>query len=171
MLRFAVIGALVAGAFGTVHDQVTYTISPEYFTRMKFSQFAYADFGFPPRVFVVEIGFLASWWVGFFVGWFLGRVAVPRFGADEAKRRVYHGFAITFGCATAGALLGWAIGNALAAKPPAAIADVAWALGVRDLAAFTRVACIHYGSYGGAALGLLTSFLVLHRGMHPTAAA
>jgi hypothetical protein len=161
MLRFAALGALIAGAFGAVHDQVTYTISPEYFSRMKFSQFAYANFGWPTRVFVAEIGFLASWWVGFFVGWFLSRTAVPRFTPEEAKRRVTRGFVVTFGSASAGALIGWLTGNAFAAEPPAAIAEVAANLGVQDLAAFTKVACIHYGSYGGATLGLLVAFLMM----------
>src|ERR1043166_5997270 len=59
MLGYALLGALLAGTYGVVHDQVTYSISAEYFTRLKFSQFQRADFGFPPRVFVAEIGFLA----------------------------------------------------------------------------------------------------------------
>jgi hypothetical protein len=159
MLRFAALGAVIAGVFGAVHDQVTYTISPEYFSRMKFSQFAYADFGWPTRVFVAEIGFLASWWVGFFVGWFLGRTALPRFAPEEAKRKVNRGFLITFGCASAGAVIGWLIGNTFAAEPPAAIAEVAANRGVQDVTTFTKVACIHYGSYGGAALGTLISLL------------
>jgi hypothetical protein len=64
MCRYAMLGALIAGPYGVAHDQVTYSISPEYFTRLKFQQFEYANFGFPPRFFVAEIGFLATWWVG-----------------------------------------------------------------------------------------------------------
>jgi hypothetical protein len=30
------VGALVAGWYGIIHDQITYTISPEYFTRVMF---------------------------------------------------------------------------------------------------------------------------------------
>ena len=61
MLGYALLGSLVAGVYGIIHDQVTYSISTEYFTRLKFSQFHYANFGFRPRVFVGEIGFLATW--------------------------------------------------------------------------------------------------------------
>ena len=50
MLGYAVVGALIAGVYGVFHDQITYSISPEYFTRLKFLQFHYADFGFPARV-------------------------------------------------------------------------------------------------------------------------
>jgi hypothetical protein len=39
MLGYALLGALVAGIYGIVHDQFTYSISPEYFTRLKFFSF------------------------------------------------------------------------------------------------------------------------------------
>jgi hypothetical protein len=80
MLGYAAVGAVLAGFYGVVHDQVTYSISPEYYTCLKFSQFRYADFGLPARVFVAEIGFMASWWVGFVAGWFIARITVPAFG-------------------------------------------------------------------------------------------
>ena len=51
MLGVAAAGSLLAGLYGIGHDQLTYSISPEYFTKMKFEQFHYADFGFGNRVF------------------------------------------------------------------------------------------------------------------------
>ncbi|MCU0874407.1 MAG: hypothetical protein MUE50_18895 [Pirellulaceae bacterium] len=83
MLGYAVLGAIVAGVYGILHDQVSYSISQEYFTRLKFLQFRYADFGWSQRVFVAEIGFLATWWVGFFAAWFIARVTVPAFPRTE----------------------------------------------------------------------------------------
>jgi len=35
MLAIACVGAVVAGGYGILHDQVIYTISPEYFPRLK----------------------------------------------------------------------------------------------------------------------------------------
>ena len=55
ILGHAAVGALVAAVYGIVHDQITYSISPEYFTRLKFMQFHYADFGLPRRIFVAEV--------------------------------------------------------------------------------------------------------------------
>ena len=82
MLGYAGLGAVLAGLYGILHDEITYTISPEYFTRLKFYQFDYADFGLPPRVLVAEIGFLATWWVGFFAAWFLARLPFRRSHRD-----------------------------------------------------------------------------------------
>jgi hypothetical protein len=78
MFGIAILGALLAGLYGALHDQVSYTISPEYFTKMKFEQFHYANFGWPQRVFASEVGFLASWWVGLFGGWALARVGLDQ---------------------------------------------------------------------------------------------
>ena len=94
MLGYAVIGGLLAGMYGILHDQITYSISPEYFTHLKFDQFHYANFGLPQRVFVAEIGFLATWWVGFFSAWFIARLTVPAFSRPAAFRHSLRGFAI-----------------------------------------------------------------------------
>src|SRR5436190_2711279 len=93
LISCAVLGALIAGCYGIVHDQITYSISSEYFTKVKFAQFHYADFGWPKRIFVAEIGFLASWWVGLFAGWFIGRVAIGSATPGRRATRAAAGFA------------------------------------------------------------------------------
>ncbi|HWK03760.1 MAG TPA: hypothetical protein VNS58_09015 [Puia sp.] len=72
---------LVAGLYGILHDQVTYTICPEYYTKFKFIQFGLADettalLQPSPRQLVAIIGFLATWWTGIFIGIGLGLTAL-----------------------------------------------------------------------------------------------
>lgn len=158
MLGVAGVGALAAGLYGIVHDQVTYTISPEYFTQLKFEQFHWADRGLPTRVFVGEIGFLATWWVGFFAGWALARVAAPHVEARALFRLALPGFAIIVGFALAFAASGFAYG--LTQHPTgdnSAIAAFGMSLGVKDVPAFTRVAYIHNAGYLGGLLGTITA--------------
>ncbi len=143
-------GALIAGCFGVLHDQVTYTISPEYFTRMKFEQFAVWDFGFPRRVFVSEIGFLASWWVGLIAGWFLARLALPKF--PEPGKAVMRAMAVIVGCAIVFGTVGGFAGTALYGQRDGWQEALA-AMGVTDHRHFQQVAGIHLGSYIGAFLG------------------
>ena len=38
LLLLAVIGSLIAGIYGVIHDQVTFTLAPEYFTKFKFER-------------------------------------------------------------------------------------------------------------------------------------
>lgn len=150
--RLALAGALIAGYFGILHDQITYTISPEYFTRMKFDQFRRADFGFPPRLFVAEIGFLATWWVGLIAAWFLARVALPKF--ESPGKKVMAALAVIVGITVLSAIAGYFAGPVMLVNRPG-WRDALDSFGVTDALAFNRVAGIHLGSYAGAFLGWL----------------
>jgi hypothetical protein len=47
MRKFGVFAAtifftiIIAGLYGIIHDQITYSISPEYFTKFKYRQFGF----------------------------------------------------------------------------------------------------------------------------------
>lgn len=156
VLGSAVCGALLAGGYGVLHDQVTYTLSEEYFTRFKFEQFAGLDSGGSPRWFVAKIGFAASWWVGLIAGWVLARLAL-RSGRDEG-RTIATGFAIVLGSGVVGALGGWLWAGSPLTPDPAwrEFADLS---GVLDFEAFRRVGCIHNGSYLGGVAGTVAAAL------------
>lgn len=154
-VRIALLGAVVAGLYGAVHDQISYSISPEYFTKMKFYQFAYADFGWPQRVFAAEIGFLASWYVGLVAGWILARLDLAELSVASGRRHVAKAVAILLivaalsGCV--GALIGvWATHDDLTPWQ-----DWQTYFRLQDLRAFVIVAYLHRASYLGAVLGLL----------------
>ena len=62
----------VSGLYGMVHDQISYTVSPEYYTKFKFQQFGIADMNLPDRARASIVGFLASWWMGIPIGLMVG---------------------------------------------------------------------------------------------------
>ncbi len=164
MLGYCLMGALLAGLYGVFHDQITYSISPEYFTRLKFAQFHYADFGLPPRIFVGEIGFLASWWVGFIAAWFLARIAVPAFPPRLAFRYILRGSLIIFSTALVASIIGYVYGLWRSSGSDFS----AWqrftsTYGVLDLPSFVRVAYIHNASYLGGLIGLVVAIAYLRR--------
>ena len=81
LIVLAVISCLLAGLYGILHDQLTYTISPEYYTKFKFYQFGFMENGqeaiFPnPRIEVSAVGLLATWWMGIPIGIVLGLVGL-----------------------------------------------------------------------------------------------
>jgi hypothetical protein len=162
MLGYSVVGAVLAGLYGVLHDQVTYSISPEYFTRLKFAQFHYADFGLPPRFFVAEIGFLATWWVGFVAAWFIARITVPAFPRAAAFRHSVRGFLIIFAFAFTAAIVGYLL-SLLHGSDYSAWGDLTSTLGVLDLPSFVRVAYIHNASYLGGLVGLVAAILRLRK--------
>jgi len=62
-----VIGCLFAGVYGAVHNQISYTVSPEYFTQYKFHQFHIPP-ALPDRIGAAIVGWNASWWMGIVIG-------------------------------------------------------------------------------------------------------
>lgn len=164
MLRIAFVGAAIAGLYGIIHDQVTFSISPEYFTRLKFPQFHWANTGLPVRLFVAEIGFLATWWVGFIAGWVLARISTQAAEPRPVFNLVTRGFAIVVGFAFVAAVAAFMYGLRRDIQSEnSGLAAFAVDLGVSDVPAFVRVAYIHNAGYLGGLLGLIAAALLLAR--------
>ena len=164
MLGYALLGSLLAGVYGIIHDQITYSISPEYFTRLKFLQFHYADFGFPTRVFVGEIGFLATWWVGFVAGWFVARIAVPAFPPPTAFCHASRAFLTILAFALVASIVGYLLGLLRRSNSDfSSWEGLAANRGILDLPSFVRVAYIHNASYLGGLVGLVAAIVRLRR--------
>lgn len=164
MLVFGLAGALIAGLYGILHDQITYSLGPEYFTCFKFQQFHYLDFDKPARFVVAEIGFLATCWVGFFAGWFMGRVTLPHLPAAHAAALSLRGAGIMLASALIAGLAGWML-----APSDADHARLEHWRGmlamfhITDEAAFVRVGWIHNAGYLGALAGLVAALLWLRK--------
>lgn len=58
------LAALLGAAYGAVHNQISYTVSPEYFTKFKFISFHMPWAYEAQRVGASVVGALASWWMG-----------------------------------------------------------------------------------------------------------
>ena len=154
------LGALIAGIYGILHDLVTYSIGPEYFTQFKFYQFHWANLGWPDRAFAAEIGFLATFWVGAFSAHFLARTTLRHWPPPVAFKLCLKGFGTVFALGFLGALTGAYLG-AHHSGDYSYWQEICEELGVVDLPAFVRVALIHNAGYLGALLGLVSSLAFL----------
>ena len=159
MLRSAGIGFLIAAFYGAIHDLITYSIGPEYFTKLKFDQFEWMDFGQNSWVFAAMVGSIASGVVGLFAAWFFARLALPRHARNEALRRIRRGIVVTFAFAATGAIVGCVYGLVRGPSADYTFWDPTVApLGVLETYPFVRVAYIHNGSYLGAIIGMGIGF-------------
>ncbi|MEI6520303.1 MAG: hypothetical protein WCO98_09755 [bacterium] len=68
IIAYLVLTIAAAGLFGAIHDQISYTVSPEYYTQFKFYQFNLHNEAIPERIRAAQVGFLASWWMGIPLG-------------------------------------------------------------------------------------------------------
>ncbi len=162
MFGMAFIGAIIAGAYGILHDHITFSIGPEYFTNFKFEQFDYVDFGLGERVFVSFVGFLATWWVGFIIAWFLSRRLIPNQPRSMAYRGIFQGFAIVVACGILAGIGGYCYGVWRGPDSDySAWLPIVRRCQITDTWAFVRVAYIHNASYLGGLAGIIISLIVI----------
>ena len=92
-----VLALFVAGVYGIVHNQISYTVAPEYFTKFKFKQFGFVDTPLPERVRASMVGFLASWWMGIPIGWLVGAMGFIHRDYREMFRVTMWSFLVAIG--------------------------------------------------------------------------
>jgi hypothetical protein len=163
LIRVTVVCALFAGVYGALHDQVSYTISPEYFTQLKFHQFAYADFGWSPRVLAAEVGFLATWWVGLIGGWFIARAGLAELTERSTRYYTARTLAMAGGVAVTIGALGALLGAVQAHDDLSGWRAWQENLDLRDLPGFIIVAYLHWASYLGGLLGVVAAAVYVKR--------
>lgn len=161
-LRFitvVLLAALIGGVYGALHDQFTYSVSPEYYTKFKFYQFGLVDlhsepkFDYP-RIQVAVVGFLATWWVGFAIGAVFGVTSIFRNASSTMISDSIKAMLITMAIAFLVGLIGLALGWFYLKDT-----GVDWWLpeNLEDVDAFITVGSMHNFSYAGGVLGFLVA--------------
>jgi hypothetical protein len=89
LLAYLAAAVAVAGVFGIVHDQISYSVSSEYFTKFKFRQFRLLDASVPERLRAAEVGFLASWWMGVPLGLLTGVAGFIHPTAKQMRKALF----------------------------------------------------------------------------------
>jgi len=89
LLLIVTFSPFIAGFYGGLHDQVTYSISPEYFTKFKFFQFGLEELSHASgRLKAAMVGFMATWWFGLPLGILLGLVGLIHPNAKAMGKQV-----------------------------------------------------------------------------------
>jgi hypothetical protein len=167
MRKFGVLSAtlfgsiLLAGLYGILHDQITYTLCPEYFTKFKYGQFGLETVWFGGhRQTVTLIGFWATWWTGLFMGLGLGLTGLIYPDYRTMRKTVWKAMLLTLCVAVVMGFIGFIYGQLVLTKT-----GVGWWLpeNLVDQEAFIVVGSIHNFSYLGGLLGLLVGIIYLLR--------
>ena len=167
---------LAAGLFGIVHDQISYTVAPEYFTRFKFIQFGLLDVPLPERARAGIVGFLASWWMGIPLGVLCGAAGfMQRTPALMARSLVWSlpGIAVfTLAVALAGLAYG-GLQTSPADYPRLDMQSAGWYVppGVMHLRRFLCAGYMHNAAYLGGVLAIPAAWLfhIIFRALVPGA--
>jgi len=149
-----VLACLLAGIYGAVHNQISYTVSPEYFTQFKFYQFRIDD-SMPERIGAAIVGWNAAWWMGIVIG----IVLIP-FGLLIRGNAKYFWVLIwVFGVVAGTTLIVGLV--ALAVAFVVVDSEVAGEISrygneMTDDVAFVRAGTMHNFSYLGGLVGIIT---------------
>lgn len=168
MARFALFpvllaaACLVAGLYGALHNQISFTVCPDYFFAFKFHQFAIPEH-LQNRLGAAIVGWKASWWMGLIIS-----VPVLLVGLIHSDWQAYlkygsRAFAVVICTALVVGLGALAVGffTISAAELPDG-----WYPGeVKDQVAFARAGTMHNASYLGGGIGIITGsiYLILAR--------
>jgi hypothetical protein len=151
------LGSLLGGVYGIIHDQLTYTIAPEYYTKFKFVQFGLYEAGVAPpnaRIAVSIVGFLATWWMGLFIGFILSLVGFIHNGWKSMVKITSKAFLLTMIIAFTTGLIGLLYGYAILSDMPAELRNWYIPEGVLNLSDYIAVGSMHNFSYLGGIIGL-----------------
>lgn len=154
MLVFA--ATLLSGVYGIAHDQLTYTIAPEYYTKFKFLQFRLLDSPLQERVRAGMVGFLATWWMGVLIGLTVG---LAGFMQRDWRRMLWvtlQAYGLVVAVTVAAGLLGLAYGYHQTATIDRG-AYLGWFVptGVQDLRSYLCVGYMHNASYLGGLIAIV----------------
>ena len=157
IIPIIIVVCFVGGVYGILHDQLTYTISPEYYTKFKFYQFGLVNQGdeafFPnPRIQVSIVGFLATWWMGLPIGLVLGVVGMLHRDSKEMFKHTIKASLVTIIVAFITGIIGLFYGKFYLAN-----IGVNWWIpeNVLDTKNFISVGSMHNFSYFGGITGLI----------------
>ncbi|CAN5269428.1 hypothetical protein BH11PLA2_BH11PLA2_12400 [soil metagenome] len=164
VIRIALLGAVIGGLYGMIHDQISYTISSEYFTKLKFRQFSYANFGWHPRIFAAEVGLIACSGVGLIVGWFLARAGLADLPTAKRGLAIVRSFALVFGITVIVEVIGAAIGvNVVNTSDLQDWSEWQRGFNLQNLPGFVIVVYLHNAAYIGGTIGTIAAVVYVRR--------
>jgi len=165
LLLIIFIGIFAGSLYGILHDEFTYSISPEYYTKYKFPMFGleYDTSMHDVRLLVAATGVNATWWVGLAAGLLFGLVSLIHKDWKAMLGISLKAMQIMLTIAAAVGLIGLGVG--WLTRRNAAYAAPAWD-GINILAdpeAFHMVGTMHNFSYIGGAIGIIVGVVYIIR--------
>lgn len=153
-----VAGCLVSGVYGALHNQISYSVSSDYFHALKFHQFRIPE-DLRNRLGAAIVGWDASWWMGLFIGIPVLLVALISPGWKTYLRRSLVSFAVV-------AITALIVGLGALLHATLTITDDSLPFfsqrnGIADRIAFARAGTMHDFSYLGGFIGILTASVYL----------
>jgi hypothetical protein len=155
------ISIIISVAYGIIHNYITYTISPEFYTKDIFFKFGVLDdysrkFSGSWTLALIWIGFFSTWWFGLLIGLIF---IIPSINNTKLKLTTFLksiliiiGFVILFG------FIGYIVAEL---HPSEIISNYNYPFEIENKRNFNKVHTINSFSYIGGIMGVIIGILFL----------
>ena len=158
---------IIGGLYGILHDQITVTISPEYYTKFKFLQFGISDLyngtESSRRILACNVGWLATWWMGPPITIVLGLVALIIKDANTMLRIAFKSIITTMLIALITGFIGLGFGYFVVIKKPMKESKRYNIETIENKDQFRMVGSMHNFSYLGGLIGMIGGITLIIR--------
>lgn len=164
VILISILATLIAGIYGILHDQLTYIISPEYYTKFKFIQFNLDENHLTTKARVSAVGFLATWWFGLLLGIILSLFGLLHKNWKMMLKISMRSILIALITAFIIGLIGLLYGHFILSKQPRFYFN-SWYIpkNIIDLKNYISVGSMHNFSYIGGIIGLILGIIYSYK--------
>jgi len=153
LILIGIISIILASLYGILHNQISYSISTEYFTKFKFEQFGFVEYGLDtPRMTAGLIGIWATWWFGLLIGLINGIVGIFQPNVKIMWKSAFGATIRTLGIAIGIGIVGILVGKFIISNLNA---DWNLPIDLTDRKSFLTAGAMHNFSYLGGIIGLI----------------
>ncbi|MFD0861482.1 hypothetical protein ACFQ1M_04635 [Sungkyunkwania multivorans] len=153
LILIGIISIILGSIYGMLHNQISYSISPEYFTKFKFDQIGeWLHQVENERIAISFVGFVSTWWFGLIIGVILGIVAMFQPNSKAMWKSAIGAVLRTLGIAIGIGIMGILVGTFLISN-----LNANWNLPAEltDRKGFLIAGTMHNFSYVGGMIGLI----------------
>ena len=150
---------LIASLFGAIHNQLSYSVSKEFFTNFLFGKFEINEWNINNRLRAAFVGVLGSYLVGFYLGIFYSTIYLF-VKTKKNLKNIFKAIFINVGTAFLGSLIAF-FTAAFLIRPEHSGVFVDFGTGNPEN--YIQAAYMHIGSYYGSVIGLILGIIFLFR--------
>lgn len=148
---------IIASLFGAAHNQISFTVSDEFFSAYLSGHTGVGYWGFTsPRTEAALIGVVGSWWVGLITGIIYSLI----FLLLKEKIRythIFNAFVINIAATLAASCIGFLLGSFI----PWNKSNVWMDFGINDPQKYVQATYMHEGGYIGTVIGFIAGMIYL----------
>lgn len=160
LLLWTVTACLIAGTYGALHNQISYSISAEFFDRILFPRLRIPD-AWCNRWGASAVGWMSAWWTGLFFGPPMVLITQRRCRPENLSGVLIVAFLVAVVSNMVCELGAVSLATMVITRPMTAHWGIP--IGVEDPVAFARAGIMHDASYAGGVLATIAGcvFIIL----------